>query len=40
MRIQAGFSLVTKPFRYDVFLKAIHAVLSTGEGSTHVVSSP
>ena len=40
MRIQAGFSLVTKPFRHDELMKAIHVVLSTGQGSTHVVSAP
>jgi len=31
---------VTKLFRHDELVKAIHAVLSTGQGSTHVVSSP
>ena len=33
-------AFVTKPFHHDEILSAIHAVLSTGQGSTHVVSSP
>jgi len=33
-------AFVAKPFRHDEILNAIHAVLSTGQGSTHVVSSP
>ena len=33
-------AFVAKPFRHDEILNAIHAVLSIGQGSTHVVSSP
>ena len=33
-------AFVAKPFRHDDMLKAIHAVLSTGQRSTPVVSSP
>ena len=33
-------AFVAKPFRHDEILNAIHAVLSTGQGSTHGVSSP
>ncbi len=33
-------AFVAKPFRHDELLNTIHAVLSTGPGSTHVVSSP
>lgn len=33
-------AFVAKPFRHDDILKTIHAVLSTGQGSTPVVSFP
>lgn len=34
------FAFVTKPFRHEELLNAIHAALSTGQGSTPMVSSP
>ncbi len=33
-------AFVAKPFRHDEMLKAIHAVLSTGQGSAPLVSFP
>jgi DNA-binding response OmpR family regulator len=33
-------AFVTKPFRHDEILNAIHAVLSRGQDSTHLVPSP
>jgi len=40
--LRTGFvsAFVAKPFRHDEILNAIHAVLSTGQGATPVVSSP
>jgi len=40
LRTGLASAFVTKPFRHDEILNTIHAVLSTGQGSTHVVSSP
>ena len=40
LRIGFVSAFVTKPFRHDEILNTIYAVLSTGQGSTRVVSSP
>jgi DNA-binding NarL/FixJ family response regulator len=40
--VRAGLvsAFVTKPFRHDELLTAVHAVLTIGQGSTHLVSAP